>query len=248
MTQGCVLITGAGSGIGAATANLFSQKGYKIILVGRREEALKNTAELCTTETKIIPCDITQPQVVENLANSVIATEWLKSERRILINNAGLYKRSKFAKTDLTHWESTFQTNLFGPVHLTQLLWNSLQNGGVIINVSSTLGLRPMPTASAYSASKAAMNNWSQCLALEGARVGIRVNTICPGIVNTPIHDFFHKTGEEKETLLEQANKSQPLGRIGRPEELAQSIYFLATPDSSWTTGAILAVDGGINL
>lgn len=110
---------------------------------------------------------------------------------------------------------------------------------GSIVNVSSTLGVRPTAGTGAYSAMKAAQINWAQSLALEGAQHGIRVNCVAAGIVDTPIHP---------PGMIHQMHSAQPLGRVGRPEEIAQSIYFLATEQSAWTTGSVLHVDGGINL
>ena len=121
-------------------------------------------------------------------------------------------------------------------------------NNNSIVNVSSTLGLKPTADTSAYSASKAAMNNWTQSLALALGSKKIRANCVCPGLVDTPIHSFHSLSIPEKEKTLQKLSPMQPLGRVGKSEEIAQSIYFLASEESAWTTGAILSVDGGINI
>src|SRR5690606_26670703 len=112
----------------------------------------------------------------------------------------------------------------------------------------STLGLKAVSNVSAYSVTKAALNHLTLCQALEGGAHGIRANAVCPGFVDTPIHSFHSLEEAEKTKALEQMKDLQPLGRIGTPEEIAESIYFLATEHSKWTTGAVLSVDGGINL
>ena len=116
-----------------------------------------------------------------------------------------------------------------------------------IVNVSSTLGLRPTADTSAYSATKAAMVNWTHSLALGLGAQNIRANCVCPGLVDTPIHPFHDQPAERKQITLQKMAHMQPLGRIGTPEEIAKAIYFLACEDSSWTTGSVLSVDGGIN-
>jgi NAD(P)-dependent dehydrogenase (short-subunit alcohol dehydrogenase family) len=111
------------------------------------------------------------------------------------------------------------------------------QKDGVIINVSSTLGLRGIPRSTVYSASKAALQNFTQTLALEVAPQNVRVNAVCFGLIQTPIHGSTPLSGS-----------AQPLGRVGTPEEAAYSIFHLSTPEAGFTTGAVLVVDGGINL
>ena len=120
--------------------------------------------------------------------------------------------------------------------------------GHSIVNVSSTLGLRPIENVSAYCATKAAMISWTETMALELGAQNIRVNCVAPGLVDTPIHPFHSQAPEKKQQSLEKLAPMQPLGRVGTAEEIARSIYFLASEDSAWTTGATLSVDGGINL
>lgn len=147
-------------------------------------------------------------------------------------------------------WLRQFEVNLMGPVRIARALFPYFKEhgGGSIVNVASTLGMRPTGPTSAYSASKAAMINWTQSLALEGGPAKIRANCVCPGIVDTPIHSFHSLQNLQKEQTLAQLNPLQPLGRIGQPEDVAKAVYFLGSDLSSWTTGSILAVDGGINL
>ena len=148
-----------------------------------------------------------------------------------------------FEQTNLDHWNQCFQVHIIGPAHLTIYLIDLIKRDSAsIVNVSSNLGIKPIINTSAYSASKAAMLNWTQSLALELAPWKVRVNAVAPGIVQTPIH------GQWSPEMLEQMNNLQPLKRVATPEEIAKSIYFLASDDSSWTTGTTLVVDGGISL
>lgn len=242
-----VLITGAGSGIGAATAIKFAQNNYHVVLMGRRKVALEEVAKLCPAHS-ILPCDLQNPQEVKKAAASLLSRKDLSLE--VLVNNAGIFTRHSFAEGHDETWFDQFNVNLFGVVRLTRELWPTFvkQNKGSIVMVSSTLGLKTSPMTSAYSASKAALISLTHSLALEGGPHRIRVNCVAPGIVDTPIHDFHSAPLDKKAQVLQNLQGLQPLGRIGTSQEIADSIYFLGSDSSSWTTGAVLAVDGGINL
>jgi NAD(P)-dependent dehydrogenase (short-subunit alcohol dehydrogenase family) len=241
-----VLITGASSGIGAATAKLFSEQGYFVFLLGRNEDRLHEVALECRNGASLLKADLNNEAQIDKYTQHLF--ERPDTSLEVLVNNAGIFERHDFLHDGLDVWRRQFDTNFFGSINLTQkLLPLFLVRGhGSIVNVSSTLGMRPVSHTSAYSASKAAMINWTQSLALELGPKKIRVNCVCPGIVDTPIHTF-HQSPEKTE-VLDQMRSLQPLQRIGTPEEIAKAIYFLGSDQSSWTTGAILAVDGGINL
>ncbi len=245
--QKAVLITGAGTGIGAATAKLFSENGYFVYLLGRTEANLKNAAQGLQS-SQILICDLTKPDQVKSAAQQIHANP--KFQLQILVNNAGIFRRHKLTEDNDDIWMSQWETNMMGSVRITReiLPYFIKNNFGSIVNVSSTLGLRPVTGTAAYSATKAAMVNWTQTLALEAAPYNVRANCICPGMVDTPIHEFHSLPKNEKEKALDNLKSIQPLGRVGTPEEIAQSIFFLATERSGWTTGATLSVDGGINI
>lgn len=242
------LITGASSGIGQATALEFSRHGYFVYLMGRNKERLEETALQCTAGACLLSCDLREPAQVEKRVKEVFENPLYQLE--ILVNNAGIFKTHSMEEGGDDLWLDQFQTNLLGPVRLTRLLipYFKKHQKGSIVNVSSTLGLRPNSNTGAYAAMKASMINWTQSLAQEAAAYNVRVNCVCPGIVDTPIHPFNALQGLQKQEILEEMASLQPLGRIGTPEDLAKSIYFLGSDLSAWTTGAILAVDGGINL
>lgn len=242
-----VLITGASSGIGAATARVFAENEYFVYLLGRNEERLHEVALTCSQGASLLKADLNNEAQVEKYTQHLL--ERPDTDLQVLVNNAGIFERQNFAQdAHLEVWRRQFETNLFGSLRLTQKILPLFlkKKSGSIVNVSSTLGLRPSEGTSAYSAAKAAMISWTESLALELGPHQIRVNCVAPGIVDTPIHDF-HQAPDKNQTLR-HLNLLQPLKRIGEPEEVAQAIYFLGSPLSSWTTGAVLAVDGGINL
>lgn len=233
------LITGASSGIGAATAIEFAKNGYFVYLMGRDKERLAEVAIQCRSGASIMSCDITDTKAVDKRLNEMLTTKIHKIE--VIVNNAGIFDRHTTEEGTDDIWLKEFNVNLLGPVRITRGFFPYFKEngGGSIVNVSSTLGLRPQGPTSAYSAVKAAMVNWTSSLALEGGAHKIRANCVCPGIVETPIHGGGS---------LEHMNSFQPLGRVGQPQDIAKAIYFLGSEQSSWTTGAVLAVDGGINL
>lgn len=246
-----VAVTGAGSGIGAATALHFARQGWDVIAIGRRVAALEHTANTIAKNTKakahILPLDLSSPRLAET------ADAWLRahpseaSAVQGLVHNAGIFVReSTLAGADQT-WHKMFETNFFGVIKLTKVFYPHLKkNRGAILNISSTFGLRAPADAPAYAASKAALNSWTQSFAQEAGPDGVRVNCICPGIVDTPIQAFHQAPDREK--TLKELSKLQPLGRIGRPEDIAAMVWAFIGPGSEWTTGAVIPVDGGINL
>lgn len=169
---------------------------------------------------------------------------------KALINNAGIYERAPFIDCTDEIWERQLTSNLIAPARLSRQIVPLIaaSGGGTIVNISSTLGLRPAPTTAAYSAAKAGLINLTMTMARELADLKIRVNCICPGIVDTPIHAFHGIDTPEAKATVAALDKLQPAGRIGRPEEVAAGVLYFCQPLSEWTTGAVLNIDGGINL
>lgn len=243
-----VIITGAGSGIGRATSLLFSQQGYFVYLIGRNKQALEEVASLCRSGARRYGCDLTSSEQITKTMADILGQK--DTDIQALVNNAGFFSRKPFLQSTPEDWLKMMNTNLLGPVALTQKVipYFLEREHGSIVNVASTLGLKTAEDVSAYAASKAAMISWSQSLAIEYGKKQIRCNTVCPGIVDTPIHDFHKLPPTDKTKVLNNLSKLQPLGRIGTADEIAKAIYFLGGSESSWTTGAVLSVDGGINL
>jgi dihydroanticapsin dehydrogenase len=239
-----VLVTGGSRGIGFATAKLFSEAGAKVVITSKNKDNLQvatNQIEGCLP----ICADVKETTDVVNVVKQTIE----KFGRiDILINNAGIFpKIAKLHEISEESWNEVIDTNLSGPYRFTKEVIPYLQkNGGVIINVSSDAGLRAYPgfDADAYSASKAALNLLTKTWALEYAKDKIRVNAVCPGVVETDMTAPFLKTEKDREFM----DADHPIGRMGQPEEIAKSILFLASDDSAWTTGTVMVVDGGESL
>lgn len=247
---GAYLVTGSGSGIGQSIARKLVGQGHFVFGIGRDRSKLQRTEESLPAgrfgfaTADLADADQTSVALME-------FRQWLGVKGLPLlglVNNAGVFDRLAFAKTSDAIWERQFQANLLSAVRLTRELYPNLKAAAPssVLNISSTLGLRPVSDTSAYSAIKAAMVNWTKTLALEWAADGIRANCICPGLVDTPIHDF-HANKEDDKTRL-AAHAMQPLGRMGVPADIADASWFLMSPSSSWTTGAVFSIDGGISL
>ena len=243
-----VLITGASSGIGAATAKIFSENGYFVYLLGRNEERLNEVALTCRNGASLLKCDLSNEEQLNKYTSHLFDRP--DTELQVLVNNAGVFERHSHLEQNMDIWRRQFETNLFGAVALTQRLMPLFLKSkkGSIVNVSSTLAHKPTADTAAYSASKAAMITWTESLALELGPMGIRANAVCPGMVDTPIHEFHALPGDAKKQILHRLKDIQPLGRIGTAEEIAEAIYFLGSEKSKWTTGSIFDVDGGIRL
>lgn len=222
-----VVITGAGTGIGEAAAQIFSKNGFHCFLLGRRLDILIN---LKIENFKAIQCDLRDSKSIE------AASKLLPNSIDCLVNNAGIIERKKFVDVSEESILEQFNTNIFGAMKITQRIIPMLSQNSSIINVSSNLGLRPIRETSVYSATKAAMINWTESLALELAPK-TRVNCVCPGLVNTPIHKEGQKNIEKMRELI-------PLKRVGEPQDIAEAIFFLS--NASWATGTILKIDGGL--
>lgn len=248
--QEAVVITGASSGIGEAAAYKFASEGFDLLLIGRSSEKLEKVKIQAQARNINIKIETLAMDLKDFDATKLHAKLSNLSKPTILVNNAGIYTQNKPDDTSLDVWKDMFEVNLFGSVKITQSLWPVFKANkrGSIVNVASTLGIKPAPNTSAYSASKAAMVNWTTSLAQEGGEFNIRANSICPGIVETPIHDFYNAPASAKDKIHAGITDMQLLKKIGRPEYIAESIFFFGSEQSTWTTGAVHNIDGGINI
>jgi NAD(P)-dependent dehydrogenase (short-subunit alcohol dehydrogenase family) len=238
------IVTGASSGIGKATARLFSKVGASVVLTARSESDLNATAKGLEGEVLVIPADVTKDSGRKYLIKK--ATDEFK-RIDILVNAAGIIMTGTIENTSLEDWDRMFDINVRSVFHLMQLSLPFLsQTKGNIVNVSSVTGLRAFPGALSYCASKAAVDQLTRCASLELASKGIRVNAVNPGVIRTELHKRGGMDEEAYNRFLEHsAKETHPLGRVGKPEEVAELILFLASEKAAWITGVTYSIDGG---
>jgi dihydroanticapsin dehydrogenase len=242
------IVTGGGTGIGRATSILLAKEGARVTVAGRREEKLIETIEKIKENGGVahhVTADISREKDTLRIVKETV-NEFGKLD--ILVNNAGVFKGIPLVETSEEDYNYIMDINLKGTFFMCKHAVTEMKEGGVIVNVASTLGIKGFRgfTTAAYSASKAGVIMLTKALALELACRRIRVNCVCPGVVET---ELFETLGIPKEKIPERMKmweEFHPIGRNGKPEDVARAILFLASDDSSWATGAILALDGGI--
>jgi NAD(P)-dependent dehydrogenase (short-subunit alcohol dehydrogenase family) len=240
------LVTGATSGIGRATALRFAEEGARVALVARSAEGLKEVAgEIGSRggEALEISADVMNESDAERAVSETV-------ERfgglDVLVNAAGIISNGTVENTSLTDWDTMMNVNLRSVFHLMQLSAPHLEKRpGNVVNVSSVTGLRAFPGVLAYCVSKAGVDQLTRCAALELAPKGVRVNAVNPGVVVTEIHRRGGMSEENYAAFLERSKTTHPIGRVGRPEEVAELILYLASDRAAWITGATYSIDGG---
>src|SRR5688500_8967850 len=240
------LVTGATSGIGQACATAFANAGAKVVGVGRNPEALIEVEQKLReldTDVLTIESDLSQEQeaerVVERAINKFGGID-------VLVNAAGHISNGTIENTSLAAWDEMMNVNVRAPFQLMQKASPTLiERRGNIVNVSSVTGLRAFPGVLAYCVSKAALDQLTRCASLELAARGVRVNAVNPGVVVTQIHKRGGMNDDSYAAFLEHSKTTHPLGRTGRPEEIADLVLFLASDQASWITGATYSIDGG---
>jgi len=244
------VITGASSGIGAATAVLFARLGAKLAITGRNEANLQRTSDECV---RVAPAEAEQPLLIiadmcseSDVARLVDATIKKFGRLDILVNNAGITECGTIETTSLEQYDRMMNSNVRPAYQLTMLcVPHLIASHGNIVNVSSVNGTRSFPGDLAYSMSKAALDQMTSCTSLELASKGVRVNSINPGVIVTEIHTRGGLSDDDYAEFLEHSKSSHPLGRVGQAEEVAQAIAFLASSNASFITGEHLHIDGG---
>ncbi|KAK0082824.1 hypothetical protein PV326_006990 [Microctonus aethiopoides] len=239
-----ILITGASSGIGAATAIHFSQLGASLSLTGRNLENLQKVADKCTGYKPLITIgELTNEDDTKRILESTVKHY---GKLDILINNAGTIERGGIENTSLEQFDRVFNLNVRSMYHLTMLaVPHLIETKGNIVNVSSVNGLRSFPGVLSYCMSKSAVDQFTRCIAIELASKQVRVNAVNPGVVVTNLHERSGMSPEELMNFFERSKTTHALGRPGEVEEVAKTIAFLASNDASFITGATLPVDGG---
>lgn len=239
-----VLITGASSGIGAATAIHFSQLGASLSLTGRNVQKLNEVAEKCmSNKPLIITGELTNELNVKNIIESTIKHY---GKLDILVNNAGVLESGSIENTSLEQYDRVFNINVRSVYHLTMLAVPYIvKTKGNIVNVSSVVGLRSFSGVLSYCMSKSAIDQFTRCIALELAPKQVRVNAVNPGVVITNLHKSSGMTDEQLKAFFEHSKETHALGRPGDASEVAKTIAFLASDNASFITGETLSVDGG---
>jgi meso-butanediol dehydrogenase/(S,S)-butanediol dehydrogenase/diacetyl reductase len=241
-----VIVTGAGSGIGAAAARRFSSEGASVVLVGRTHSKLTKVADGLNRERSLIQvADVARQENVDLLVANTLARFGAID---VLVNNAGIVAIGGFLDQPVSNWRDVMSVNLDGVFYLIRAaLPHLLKTKGNIVNVSSIAGMGGEAGNSYYGATKAAVNNLTQSLALEFAPQGVRVNSVSPGLTVTDMTALLFDPKSPFKSIGDQSVNRIPLGRAGESKEIAAAVAFLASRDASFITGANLAVDGGMS-
>jgi len=243
------LITGASSGIGAATAEYFAKLGASLSLSGRNVAKLEETRKKCiaagAADNQVItlPSDVSKRAELEKLLNDTIKKF---GKLDILVNSAGIINNGGVTTGTMQAYDEVMDINVRSIVEICQLASPLLiKTKGSIVNLSSIAGPCSFPGVTFYCISKAAIDQLTKCLALELAPHGVRVNAVNPGVIITDIHKRAGMSDEAYAKFLEHCKTTHALGRVGEAIEVAKAIAFLASDDASFTTGDLLRIDGG---
>jgi NAD(P)-dependent dehydrogenase (short-subunit alcohol dehydrogenase family) len=248
MTQQ-VIVTGASSGIGRATAMRFGRSGASVFLVGRDDRPLREVADVITATggaAAVFAADVTEASAPARIVTAALERFGALTT---LVNAAGIIGSGTVESTTDDQWDVMMDINTRAPFRLMRAAAPALiASRGAIVNVSSVTGLRSFPGVLSYCVSKSAVDQLTRCAALELAPKGVRVNAVNPGVTVTNLHRRGGMTEENYEAFLTRSRETHPLGRPGDPEEIAELIFFLGSEQSGWITGETIAIDGGRHL
>jgi meso-butanediol dehydrogenase / (S,S)-butanediol dehydrogenase / diacetyl reductase len=242
------VITGGGTGIGQAIALAFAREGAQVAVAGRRKEKLDETLRLLQQagcSALALECDVTSATDTQRL---VKAAEDAFGKVNVLVNNAGALSVSTVETIAEQDWDRVMATNVKGPFLMSRVALPAMRRagGGSIINVGSVLGIVAIRDRAAYCASKGAVSMLTKAMALDHAHDNIRVNCLCPSIVESDMTRNLFAETEAGRLARESRLASIPLGRFGKPADIAGLAVFLASEESSWMTGTVIPVDGGV--
>jgi len=238
------VITGGSSGIGLATAQRFVAEGAYVFITGRRQTELDKAKALIGKNVTTVQGDVANLNDLDRLY------ETIKKEKGVLhvvVASAGITELATPSTATPEHYDKVFNTNARGTFFTIQKAVPLMTTGGAIVTVGSVAYKKGLPPMTVYSSTKAAIRYSVKGWAAELIGRGIRVNNFSPGVTDTPMLDSQHGTKEESDAMRAMYIKMTPMGRLGRPDEMAASIFFLASDESSFTTGIDLAADGGLS-
>jgi len=239
------LVTGAGSGIGKRTAVRFAEEGALVVAADLRGETAAVTAAELGDDALGLSLDVTSPASIEAAFTAIV-------ERHggvdVVVNNAGVTIVGAAHELDEDDWDRELAVNLKSIYLVSKAAWPHLvaRGGGSILSTASIAGLWAIPADAAYCASKAGAIMLTKCMALDGAKAGIRVNCVCPGFVETPMIEGYFAEQPDPEAARAFAVGIHPLGRLGQPGDVADAFVYLASDEAAWVTGTALVVDGGL--
>lgn len=248
-TEQQVIVTGASSGIGRASALRFGRDGASVLLVGRSESGLADVAAAVEREggrSATLAADVTAPDAPARIVGA--ALEHFGGVTTV-VNAAGVIGSGSVESTSDEQWDAMMDVNVRAPFRLMRAAAAALsESKGSIVNVSSVTGLRSFPGVLAYCVSKAGVDQLTRCAALELAPKGVRVNAVNPGVVVSNLHRRGGMTEDSYAAFLEHSKQTHPIGRPGEPQEIADLIFFLASRHAAWITGETISIDGGRHL
>jgi NAD(P)-dependent dehydrogenase (short-subunit alcohol dehydrogenase family) len=242
------VITGGGTGIGQAIALAFAREGAQVAIAGRRKNKLEDTLRLMQEagcSSLALECDVTKAADTERAVKSAEAAF---GKVDVLVNNAGALSVSTVESIAEDDWDRVMATNVKGPYLMSRAALPAMRRagGGSIINVGSVLGIVAIRDRAAYCASKGAVSMLTRAMALDHARDNIRVNCVCPSIVESDMTQNLFAETETGRKARDNRLATIPLGRFGKPTDIAGLTVFLASEESSWMTGTVIPVDGGV--
>ena len=239
----CV-VTGGASGIGAATVRRFVSERADVCILDRDLVSAERLASECGGETFALELDVRQETAVRRAAEQVLS-RWGVID--VLVNNAGSELNKTYDETTIDEWDRVLDTDLKGPWLLCKYFVPSMveHGAGSVINVSSLNGLVGFPLSTAYGSAKGGLVVFTKDMAIELATSGVRINCVCPGVIQTPMMERWTDLMPDKEEAKAMLRGVMPIGRMGTAEEVAGAILFFASEDSSLCQGAVLSVDGG---
>ena len=243
------LITGGGTGIGRAIALAFAREGAKVSLAARRKDKLDEVVKAISDvggEALAIECDVTQGA---DANRAVRETEARFGALHALLNNAGTLSNATVESVSEDDWDRVMRVNIKGPFLMSRAALPALRRagGGAIINTGSILGLLAMKSRAAYCASKGAVTMLTKAMAIDHAHENIRVNCICPSLVETEMVQSLFPDTPEGRARREDRLAGIPLGRMGKPADIAELAVYLASDESTWLTGVAIPLDGGLS-
>jgi NAD(P)-dependent dehydrogenase (short-subunit alcohol dehydrogenase family) len=244
-----IVVTGATSGIGRATAEAFGRASGSVVLVGRNERELDSVAGAVQTaggRVAVCRADVTAADAPARIVDAAVDAF---GGLDVLVNAAGVIATGTLEGTTDEAWDNMMAVNARAPFRLMRAAAPQLTaRRGAVVNVSSVNGLRSFPGVLAYCVSKSAVDQLTRCAAIEMAPLGVRVNAVNPGVTVTNLHRRSGMDETQYTAFLERSKTTHPLGRPGQPEEIASLILFLASDRAAWMTGETIPIDGGRHL